>query len=246
MDVTTATPAEIDTRLAEIDRRASQVEQRIAAAAVTIHYAIGERPTYLNRKGHKAWPTTDEQAIDAARDRGDERVPRSAGGYTFADLVGRWQIAVADLAAAAAEAAPLDAEFARRGGWSRFFTVQQNSGHIHSSTSCQTCNRGGQRTSFAWNPELSGLSMDEAIARFERRAHVLCTVCFPDAPVEWTVREARTDRCAGGGRAPVKDTTKRQGMRWYGQCTECNDRQQVNSNGTVRAHKAAVKVEAKA
>ncbi|TDC34225.1 hypothetical protein E1211_17925 [Micromonospora sp. 15K316] len=190
MNVTTATPVEIDTQLADIDRRAAQAEQSIAAAAVTIHYALGERPRYVTRTRRER-PTSDTDAITAARAHGDERVPRMAAGYTYADLVRKYDTAVNTLAAIEAEATPLNAEFARRGGWSRFFTVQQHNGHIHSHMACSTCNRNGQRTAFAWNPELSGLSQAEAIAKFDRRAYVLCTVCYPNAPVEWTVRPPR-------------------------------------------------------
>ncbi|MFY1595540.1 hypothetical protein [Micromonospora sp. WMMD737] len=234
MDITTATPAQIDTRLAGIYRRAMQAHQQVLAAAVSVHHALGEKPRYLNRKGDKAWPTTDAQAIDAARTRGDEY--NISYGKTFADMVARYDSAVDVLTAIEAEADILDAEFARRGGWSRFFTVKQHNGHIHSSMSCSTCNRGRYRTEFGWNPELSGMSMAEAITHFDRYAYRLCTVCFPAAPVEWTVRPAADGKCVGVPYRPGSGT--RVGMRTYADCPDCGSRELVNvTAGTMRAHK---------
>jgi len=68
-------------------------------------------------------------------------------------------------------------------GWARFYLVQNNGGHIHKERWCQTCNKRGKATRFGWLPELAALTEAEAVA-----AHgaVLCTVCFPTAPVEWT------------------------------------------------------------
>lgn len=188
MDATTATPTEIDTQLADIYSRAGQAEGNVQAAATNLHYALGERARYVTRS-RREWPTTTAEALTACRARGDART-NFAGGYTFADLAARYDAAVAALAAVEAEADPLNAEYVRRGRWSRFFLVQNNGGHIHSSMSCKTCNRGGNRTRFEWMPALSGLTMEQAIAHFDRAAHILCTVCFPAAPVEWTVRPA--------------------------------------------------------
>ena len=64
-------------------------------------------------------------------------------------------------------------------GWSRFFMVP--GGHIHASLSCKTCNKVGQSTAFTWLPHLSGLTEAEAVAEY---GPVLCTVCFPSAPLD--------------------------------------------------------------
>jgi hypothetical protein len=64
-------------------------------------------------------------------------------------------------------------------GWSRFFLVTSSSGHIHSSMSCSTCR---PTTAFGWMPELSGKSEAEAV---ERCGPTLCSVCFPEAPLDW-------------------------------------------------------------
>lgn len=78
--------------------------------------------------------------------------------------------------AAVAEAAPLLAEFDNRGGWSRFFIVTNNNGHVHSSTNCSTC---FPTTQFGWLYTLSGASEAAMVAEY---GEVACTVCFPSAP----------------------------------------------------------------
>ena len=70
-------------------------------------------------------------------------------------------------------------------GWTRFFLVP--GGHIHSTRSCSSCNKRGAITSFSWLPELSGLTEADAVTA---HGSVLCTVCFPSAPVEWTTDKA--------------------------------------------------------
>lgn len=63
-------------------------------------------------------------------------------------------------------------------GWSRFFVVTSSQGHIHSTRGCHTCRA---TTTFGWLPELSGKNEAEAV---EAHGSVLCSVCFPSAPVE--------------------------------------------------------------
>ena len=64
--------------------------------------------------------------------------------------------------------------------WSRFFLVTNSNGHIHSSMHCSTCQHD---TQFAWLPELAALTETDAVAEY---GEILCSICFPSAPVEWT------------------------------------------------------------
>lgn len=75
-----------------------------------------------------------------------------------------------------AEAAPYEAEFARRGGWARYFLVTNVAGHVHRGTSCASCY---PTTTYAWLVELAGCDEVAMVAEWGERA---CTVCFPDAP----------------------------------------------------------------
>ncbi|AUG29487.1 hypothetical protein [Microbacterium hominis] len=74
---------------------------------------------------------------------------------------------------------PLEGEYRRRGRWSRAFLV--SGGHLHSSMSCSTCNREGKRTRFAWMTDFSGATEEEIVEAAASRA---CTTCFPSAPVD--------------------------------------------------------------
>jgi len=74
-------------------------------------------------------------------------------------------------------------EFMIRGGWNRFFLVTSSQGHIHSSMGCSSCNKGLNATTFALVCDLSDAEVNEAVDIF---GAALCSVCFPDAPVEFT------------------------------------------------------------
>jgi hypothetical protein len=128
--------------------------------------------------------------------------------------------------------APLHAEYAAR-PWSRFFWVQNNGGHVHSSMNCSTCNRGVTLTSFGWNPDLSGLDEAAAVAKL---GPSLCTICFPSAPVEHTCG-ADKGHCAGSRQPAVDGTVNRKYRTAFGECSGCHTNQNLNSDYTIRAHK---------
>ena len=77
----------------------------------------------------------------------------------------------------------IDAEFTARGGWSRYFLVTSSTGHIHSSQSCHTCNKGQYSTTFALAYAMSDMSVEIAV---QLLGPSLCSKCFPNAPVEMT------------------------------------------------------------
>ena len=79
------------------------------------------------------------------------------------------------------------AENKKFAGWSRFFLVNNKGGHIHSSTNCSTCN---YRTSFSWLTNLAAMTGEDAVDEF---GAILCSVCFPGAPVEWTNGKNKKD-----------------------------------------------------
>jgi hypothetical protein len=150
MDTTTASPVEIDTALAEIYGREAQ--------ALTRH----------------------EGLLDAFL-----RIERALGSgvtyYSQSDLEDAHDRAEAALEAARVielEAGPYDAEFYRRGGWTRAYLVLNNNGHVHRTQSCATTYL---TTRWGWLPQLSGSSEADIIAAAGSDA---CTVCYPSAPVE--------------------------------------------------------------
>lgn len=82
--------------------------------------------------------------------------------------------------------------------WSRFFLVLNSNGHIHSSLSCSTCY---WTTRYGWLPRLSGLTEADAVAQ---EGEILCSICFPSAPVSWTNGESRRDKDAKAKREAEK------------------------------------------
>lgn len=83
--------------------------------------------------------------------------------------------------------------------WARFWLVTSSeNGHVHRTTGCFTCR---PRTKFALLPELSGLGESDAV---ESQGSILCSVCFPTAPVEWTNGEAKSKSKDRDARAKAK------------------------------------------
>ena len=84
-----------------------------------------------------------------------------------------------------AAAHPLDAEFERRGGWTRAWLVLNTGGHVHRTMQCRTC---FPSTRFAWLTQLSGHDETEIV---EQAGKAACTECYPSAPVEVRNRPSR-------------------------------------------------------
>lgn len=83
--------------------------------------------------------------------------------------------------AADASRSALSSHEAAYTGWSRYWLVTSSNGLIHRSMNCPTCNKGRQSTMFALLPSLSGAEFTAAV---EALGPSLCSVCFPEAPVE--------------------------------------------------------------
>jgi hypothetical protein len=89
---------------------------------------------------------------------------------------------VADCEAAAQ---PLDAEFSRRGGWTRAWLVVNTGGHVHRSPQCRTC---FPTTRFAWLTQFSGHDETDIV---DQAGEAACTECYPSAPVDVRNRPSR-------------------------------------------------------
>jgi hypothetical protein len=248
-DLSTATPPDLDAHFADLSARENAIQSRINSAVKDAHRAIGERPRYVGRERIPMWDTTADQALAKARELASARASENPDNFPdLVDLyaarraeasaekaVAGYDEALCDLYALRKDRAPLDAEWKRRGGWSRFFEVDANNGHVHSSMRCQTCNRNGKMTSFGWHPELSGLTEKDAV---DALGPMLCTVCFPSAPDAWTIGKAKPAACEN---APAKEGTRKI-VGWksthYADCTQCKaEGIQVNDNGRLRRHK---------
>jgi hypothetical protein len=156
MDLTTATPVEIDTAIAEIFERLAPLYFNVERAQEDV------RRITKNMASPRAYLT--QANVDRA-------LANLSEAMQAANLV-------------EAECDPFEAEFARRGGWTRAFLVLNTNGHIHSSRACSTC---FLTTRYGWLPQVSGFDEAEIVAQAGQDA---CTVCYPTAPVE--KRIART------------------------------------------------------
>lgn len=214
MNLTTATPVEIDTVLADLYRALMIKEHDIESAELVILGYAGMRewvrpPNY--GKGHYRNTGTFAEArakmqghVDAyTAERGldyDAMSEQAKGGIRYYEyvptLLSKHDAAVREVKKIRLNIAVLDAEFDRRGGWTRKFLVTSSSGHLHSTMSCSTCR---PTTTYGWWPTLSGMTEAEAITALKDRADALCSVCFPTAPV------------AGGGKR--KHITKAQALK---------------------------------
>jgi hypothetical protein len=226
----TVDPKIIDREIADLSIAAAKLERTIASVVEGFHHYVGDRRRYVGRT--QVWGMTDAEAEERAT-AGTGVAPYDA--QSLAMSFERRTAAQAELAKTYARMSELNAIF-RAQPWSRFFLVRD--GHIHASQACHTCR---VTTEFGWLPDLSGETEAQAVA-----AHgaLLCTVCYPSAPVEWTnhyeALEAAKKAASCPGSAKGYDPTRphelRQMSKW-GYCTGCGTRQTVTSTGKIRTHK---------
>jgi hypothetical protein len=141
----------------------------------------------------QAWQefwVVNEKVIEYRKKR-DGAIKMVAQGYKhYANSIERHEAKIAEFEpqAQALREVAVDMEEEYE-GWSRFFLVQ----HIHKS---QYCSSFRPSTRIGWLPDVSGLTEAEAVAEY---GAILCTICFPSAPVEWT-RGKEDNSCPGSGK----------------------------------------------
>jgi hypothetical protein len=212
-----------DAKLAELTTIAQGIEQRVGAIADRAVSATGASMAFLSggRKGMSLDGRTAITWADVMAVAVGELAPRRFGDRNrVAALVAEHKSVAAEHREAHAAVRAWDE--ANYKGWQRFFLVPD--GHIHAWTGCSSLRI---TTKIGWLPDLSGETEAEAVA-----AHgaMLCTKCFPSAPVEWTRgREDDPSKCNG---AP--DAATRRGR--YAKCRECGFHGALTSNGNLRKH----------
>jgi hypothetical protein len=242
---TTTFPVQIDTDLAAASDQQAVAGGRRTLALAEVHRLVGDDPGHVYRGRRRVqlpFALSDDEALAKLRTEG----PVNAyDQYRVAGLLERLAGFDAQLADARARIEAGNEAFRAAGGWSRFFLVQ--GGHIHSSMSCSTCNNGEAMTSFGWLPALSGLTEAEAVAE---HGAILCTVCFPSAPVEWTngreleAEAKKAAQCAGSGTYDWEKAARDAGEkprygRRYQTCPHCRKSTAITSTGKLRAHQPA-------
>jgi hypothetical protein len=151
MDIATATPAEIDTEIARLTVKITERRKAIDHGCRTID---------LETRFPAPDGSVNTRRIDQAR------VTIEAATLAMERLK--------------AQVAPLDAEYSRRGGWTRYFLVDASNGHVHYDNSAYRCSRT-RNTQHYWLTSESGKTAAEIIAQ---AGSAICTICFPDAPVD--------------------------------------------------------------
>jgi hypothetical protein len=153
MDLKTATPVEIDTELARIGGETAKHYDTIARAQRTID---------MEREHPAPSGSVNQRRIDQAE----------------ALIEAAW----ASCDRLLAERAPMDVQFQLRGGWTRYYLVdsETGNGHVHYDMSHSRCSRVPS-TRHYWLTSESGKPAAEVI---EQAGSAVCTVCFQDAPVE--------------------------------------------------------------
>jgi hypothetical protein len=228
--LTAQTPREIDEQLAALDGAYLKLDAARDAKIERAHHLNGERKRYTRaRRGE--WPTTTTEVLEAlALKLADEKIP-AYDVKSVTEAIEAIDVLGKEMDANRKACEPFDAEYTRR-PWARFFQVQD--GHIHSGTRCQ----GGSirnTTRVGWRPELSDKDAADAVAAL---GPLLCTKCFPSAPVEYTRGLEKTlapGYCTGQGQRGADLQMQYASPR--GKCPECGQKVGVTSLGKVRRHK---------
>lgn len=217
-----ATCKEIDSRLALLTVRLAKATRVIDQQLDKARRAQGERPSRTT-----TWRTTNEETRARLVMYAKDADPRDRWSiYDPATILKTLIVAEQATIEINTEMAALESEYDRR-PWSRFFLVTSSHGHIHATRACSTCR---PTTEFAWLPELSGETEADAVA-----AHgpMLCSICFPAAPVEWTRGQQRT-HCTGTTPEPGTIRTWARGR--FADCPHCGKTVDLKTNGEFKKH----------
>jgi hypothetical protein len=178
LDEARFTPREVDEELAALYEQAARIDTHRVSARDTLYRMAGYRP--LRGYGRQAtWKRTTAEMLEDITgliSRGDER--NLSHGKRPSETLAAYNQLVAEIAQVMLRIGELDVIY-KADPWSRFFPCTNANGHIHSSLSCSTCRWD---TPMAWMPQLSGKTEAEAVNEL---GPILCSVCFPSAPVEW-------------------------------------------------------------
>lgn len=185
--------AEVDTWIADLEQAAAKTRGQMNSVADRIMRAAGATPDRSRRGEITSWDMSFVDATDA--------LPIDH------HLLAEWEALSETLDNQVNGLVELRAIYAEH-QWSRFFLVSNSNGHIHSSMSCGTC---FPTTRYRWVTSLSGQTEAEAV---EELGEILCSICYPSAPVAWTdgeskaVKVARAEREAKKAAAAAKKVEK--------------------------------------
>jgi len=159
----------------------AKAEQRLSYHIDQMHSLVNDRKDYQGNRS--VWRMTHAQVIDqlkAAVATGDKR--NLTYQVTPSEVLTREGELRTESAKIQVEIEKAEAIY-REHRWTRWFPCLNRDGHIHSSL--RGCPSVRWDTQMGWTPELSGKSIETAVAEL---GEALCTICFPAAPVEWQAK----------------------------------------------------------
>jgi hypothetical protein len=164
MNLTTATPVEIDTDLAGAYGRIADIQAKSAR--------LGQRIRLIDEVEPGSYASKLPEYSPAARAKLVEEIECNRDAI---DVIN------------AEDVYPREAEYYRRGRWTRYYLVDNAGGHVHPDQSCSTC---FPTTKYAWLVEQSGMSAEDLVKMAGEDA---CTVCFDWAPVSVLQQKSRLE-----------------------------------------------------
>ena len=174
-----------DLRLCELFRDLDKVEKVLASRLNTLRHISRPAGVRFDREDRR---TTDQIVADVRAMDPNVRIVMYRGNSTF--FLDEYETARKDVQQAHFDIAHHDAAYT---GWQRYYLVTSSAGLVHASTSCHTCNKGRNATTFALVADFSGLPFHQLV---EAVGPLLCSVCFPEAPVAWQEQDRIPARVA--------------------------------------------------
>jgi hypothetical protein len=156
-------PQAFDTQLAALYLELAKAQRNRQVTEDNVHKVAGDRKGYEGKR--LVWGRTYAEVATTAKAEGYEDV-LSAVAKAIQE-VAKIQVRIQDMD-----------EVYQAHRWLRYILCLSNNGHVHNEVGCSTLYFD---TPVEWRPDLSGLDFDGAVAIL---GPVLCSVCYPSAPVE--------------------------------------------------------------
>lgn len=193
-------PAEHDARQAVAMTERAKAQQDIERVAARMHRMAGDRYGYRGRT--RVWAMSDADVLARLRERADDgdALDLTAGARP-SQLIAQYAELTSELGRIGTSIVAMDATW-RQDRWTRWIECLNSDGHIHSWFGCSTLRPA---TRLNWRTDLSGKTVQEAVAEFGPR---LCSVCFPDAPVELCQKKSDIEREARDAAKAAREEAK--------------------------------------
>jgi hypothetical protein len=183
-ETTVINPRLHDERTAQLHGDLSKAQDKLHSAVERLHRSVGDKRINKYTRQER-WALYLSEAIAEARRQADDTpLDHAIHDYSPVNALRAYELAADEVRELREEIEGREQVW-REHGWSRYILCLSASGHIHNYTGCHTLQ---PTTALQWHPEFSGLSEEEAINGtdgHEGLGPILCTHCYPSAPVEF-------------------------------------------------------------